>query len=68
VIHENQVLQQRQDLKELWKTISVAVYKTKYGTIGEDIAAKLTADYLPTEDAFYYEVFQEKITSLRFAK
>lgn len=68
VIQENHFLQQRKDLKELWETITVAVYKTKYGKIGEDIAVKLTAEYLPQVDSFYYEIFQENITSLRFVK
>jgi len=68
VMHENHVLQQRKDLKELWETISVAMYKTRYGQIGEAIAIKLTQEYLPQQDSFYYEVFRESITSLRFVK
>lgn len=68
VIQENHFLQQRKDLKELWETITVAVYKTKYGQIGEAIAVKLTGDYLPQVDSFYYETFQENITSLHFLK
>src|SRR5687768_18311175 len=51
--------------KELWETISVAMYKTRYGQIGEAIAIKLTQEYLPQQDSFYYEVFRESITSLR---
>jgi hypothetical protein len=68
VVHENHVLQQRKDLKELWETISVAMYKTRYGQIGEAIAIKLSEQYLPQQDSFYYEKFRESITSLRFVK
>lgn len=66
-VEENRVLQQQKDLKDLWKTISVAVYKTRYPEISEAIAKKVTQEYFPTYDTFYYEKFVENITSLELS-
>ncbi|HJP92420.1 MAG TPA: hypothetical protein VJ875_10720 [Pyrinomonadaceae bacterium] len=62
VVYENQVLQQRKDLTDLWETISIAVYKTKYPEISEEIARKVTKEYFPSDDTFYYDLFQENIS------
>jgi len=66
-VHENRILQQQKDLKDLWKTISVAVYKTRYPEISEAIAKKVTQEYFPNYDTFYYERFVEDITSLELS-
>jgi hypothetical protein len=62
VVYENQALQQKKDLKDLWETISVAVYKTKYPEISEDIVRKVTQEYFPSGDTFYYNQFEESIS------
>ena len=66
-VNENRILQQQKDLKDLWKTISVAVYKTKYPEISDAIADKVTQEYFPNYDTFYYEKFVEDITSLQLS-
>jgi hypothetical protein len=55
-------LQQRKDLKDLWETISIAAYKTKYPEISEQIARKVTKEYFPSDDTFYYDLFVENIS------
>lgn len=62
IVYENQALQQRKDLRDLWETITVAVYKTKYPEISEDIARKVTKEYFPSGDTFYYDRFEESIS------
>ena len=62
IVYDNQVLQQKKDLRDLWETISVAVYKTKYPEISEDIVKKVTREYFPMGDTFYYDLFQENIS------
>jgi hypothetical protein len=62
IVYDNQALQQKKDLKDLWETISVAVYKTKYPEISEDIVKKVTKEYFPSGDTFYYDLFQESIS------
>ncbi|MEQ8520256.1 MAG: hypothetical protein RLN79_04985 [Cytophagales bacterium] len=54
-------IKNRNDLPVLWKSVSNAVYKSKFPELSEDLNNLILKNYLPIEDNYYYKDFRVTI-------
>lgn len=54
-------IKNRNDLPELWRKVTDAVYKNKFPEISQDLDSTILRTYLPTSQKYYYRDFRVTI-------
>lgn len=55
VMLTNKFLEKRNDVEELWHSISTNLFNTKFPEIKDELLSVILNDYFPTNQAYYYE-------------
>lgn len=61
IIYGKEFLEQRNDISQLWETVSKVLFKNKFPTIHKELL-KVVNDYLPKDEVSYYNDFEINTT------